>query len=147
MQRIAARFYPSSLLIPSPPRLFSFISSILTLLFCYVARLWPWRRWTVAVLVTRRSLVHMLVVSKCPLAEIWTSPVWLVVLVKAELKIWEVPWHSTIIVAHFSSIKLSLLTFLALAVLHRSSELPSKLWETRSAMSLHRYPKGRVWWS
>lgn len=43
----------------------------------------------------------MLVVSKCPLAELWTSTVWLVVLVKSELKISEVPWHSTLIVALF----------------------------------------------
>lgn len=59
--------------------------SILPLVFCYVAALWPWRRWTVVVLVTQRSLVIVLVMSKRSLAEIWTSTVWLVVLVKAVL--------------------------------------------------------------
>lgn len=44
---------------------------------------------------------HVLVVSACP-AEIWTSTAWLAVLVKAELRFWEAPWHSTIIVTLFS---------------------------------------------
>lgn len=89
MQRIVAQFYPCSLLIPSP-LVYSAFPFYFATFFFYVD---SWRRWTVAVLVTQRSLVHVLVMSKCALAEIWTSTVWLAVLVKAEPRFWEVLWH------------------------------------------------------